>query len=114
MLLAVSSALFLAVTAGVLVAVAGLLYWSLRKGRLLAASLVLFALAAVAFGLAYAAVDTGYRDADGSLDCYPYCTALQDATAFGLFLAPVVAVVAAFASVLGALVRRRASPRDRS
>jgi hypothetical protein len=109
-----SSALFLAVTAGVLVAVAALLYWSHRRGRLLAASLVLFASAAVAFGLAYAAVDTGYRDAGGSLDCYPYCTPLQDATAFGLFLAPAVAVVAAFASVLGVLDRRRATPTDRS
>jgi hypothetical protein len=86
---------FFAVIAGVLAAVGALLYWSHRRGRLLAVSLVLFVLATVASGLAYAAVETDYRDADGWVDCWPDCTPLQDATAFGLFLGPPVAVVAA-------------------
>jgi hypothetical protein len=106
---------FLLLSAGVLVALAALLYWAHRRGRLLAASLVVFTLAAVASGLAYAVFETGYRDADGTVDCWPDCTAVQDATGYGLFLAPVVAVLAAsfagVALVLGALNRRRSNVR---
>jgi hypothetical protein len=83
---------FLAVSAGVLVVVAVLLYLAHRRGQLLAASLVLFVLAVAASGLAYAAVATDYRDADGFVDCWPSCTAIQEATGFGIFLAPAVAV----------------------
>ena len=99
--------MFIAVSAGVLAAVVALLYAAHRRGPLLPAGVVLFAGAAVAFGLSYVAIATDYRDADGYVDCWPDCTAIQDAVSFGFFLAPVVAIVACVALLLARLGRRR-------
>jgi hypothetical protein len=66
----------LALVAGALAAlVAGA-----RRGRLASAALTAAAVVAGLWLLAVLATSTGWRDADGWVDCYPSCSALQDAT----------------------------------
>ena len=97
---------------GVLLLVGILFFLAYRRGVLLTVALAVFLLAIAASALAYWAAATDYRDADGFVDCWPHCTAIQDATGWGVVLAPVVGLVAAVA-VLGAVVSRHRSTPSR-
>ena len=51
-------------------------------------------------------IATGYHDADGFMDCWPYCTALQEITEFALFYCPVLLVLLAAGRLAGWMTRR--------
>jgi hypothetical protein len=74
-----------------------------------ATPLVVATFGASAFVLAAAAVKTDFRDADGFVDCWPACTALQKTIPLGLFVAPVVSVLAPLTAIV-AVARRGRSP----
>ena len=103
-----------AAPAGVLLAIAILFVFAYRRGVLLAVAVAIFVLACVASGLAYWAAATDYRDADGFIDCWPNCTAIQDATGWGVYLAPIVGIVAGIAAVAALVIRRRSTPTKRA
>jgi hypothetical protein len=90
------------------------LYVGWRRRRFLRA----FAAVAVAllglWGASLLAIETDYRDGDGFVDCWPGCTAYQDAVGFA-FLFPLAALVlvtaaSAVAVAVSALRRRAARP----
>jgi hypothetical protein len=58
------------------------------------------------FALAYAAKEADFRDADGWIDCWPSCSALQVATGVGVTYVPVGGLLLAAATIVLALVRR--------
>ncbi len=60
----------------------------------------------VAWVLAVLAVATDYRDADGFIDCWPYCSMLQDAVGKVLWVAPFAGLVVILAAVADFVVRR--------
>jgi hypothetical protein len=88
------------------VLVCGLLAGALARGRLGAAAAVLGALAVALWALDLAAISSGYRDADGFVDCAEECTAVHFTTAIGFLGAPLLVSVSALAAVV-ALVRHR-------
>jgi hypothetical protein len=94
---------------GVLLAIAILFVFAYRRGVLLAVTAAVFLLACVASGLAYWAAATDYRDADGFVDCWPNCTAIQDATGWGVFLAPIVGLIAGITTLAALVIRRRST-----
>ena len=94
-------ALFAAATA------AGL-FLACRIGRLLAASVAVLAVAGIGFGLAFLAIATDFRDADGSFDCWPDCSTFQDAVGTGIVYTPVAIIIGVVGFILGvALVSNR-------
>ncbi len=79
-----------------------------RRGRLFLTATLLMGSLAVAWGLAAIAVRTDYRDADGFVDCWPYCSPFQDGVAITLLFGPLAAVLVVVASaILVPLQRRR-------
>jgi hypothetical protein len=87
-----------------------LLYVARRRRRLRVAFLFLGLLGAVLWLLSLVAIETDYRDADGTFDCWPHCTAFQDSVGAAIFWIP--AVLGALAIVAGLIVavdRARAS-----
>jgi len=88
-----------ALTCGVLV-----LAWT--RGRLGVASASVFLLALATWVVAFAAVLSGFRDADGFVDCRDACTGVHLAAALG-FIAPPLLVSVAAAGMIVVLVRRR-------
>jgi len=46
-----------------------------------------------AWAAAAIAIGTDYRDADGFMDCWPGCTALQNVAGFVFFVSPAMLVV---------------------
>jgi hypothetical protein len=50
---------------------------------------------------------TGYRDADGFIDCWPSCTLLQDVVGFVLFASPILSVGVLAGRLAGWLTRSR-------
>lgn len=68
---------------------------------------VLAAAALVAAWLTAAVlVASDYRDADGFMDCWPRCTAWQDAIGFAVFAGPALFVVLLAGGLLGYVTRR--------
>lgn len=99
---------------GSLVAIAcGVLGFAWTRGRLGVVSAGLFVLAAVAWVLDFAAVSSGFHDADGFVDCRADCTPTHRLAALG-FVAPPLLIALAAAGMTIALVvrarRRRLSP----
>ncbi len=75
-----------------------------RRGRLGLVFLATTALLAAAWVLARVAVDADYRDADGYVDCWPSCTALQDSVSLAIWAGPLVWIgLAVLTAVLAAL-----------
>ena len=95
--------------AGVAGAVALALRWPRRLTRVgLAAVLALAALDLVA----WAAVGTDFRDADGFIDCWPYCTPLQEAVGMAVSWSPILTAALAGLEAVYLFVRsRRRAPR---
>jgi hypothetical protein len=93
----------------VFVGLALLFFSARRRGGLRLAFLVVTPAVAALWTLAWVAIQADYRDADGSFDCRPYCTAFQDAVGLATFVLPVAFVaVAISAVVLTAITRTRA------
>ena len=99
---------------GVLVAAAvvAVLVAASRRGRLFVAAAGLVGALAVAWILAAVAVRTDYRDADGFVDCWPYCSTFQNTVGATLVYGPLTAVlVLAIAALLVVLRRTRSGRR---
>jgi hypothetical protein len=77
---------------------AGAVVYGALRGAVARAALASLAVVAVVWLLAFAATATGWRDADGWIDCHDHCDALQHATgstlAAGVLLGPVLLVIA--------------------
>jgi hypothetical protein len=105
-----------AAPAGVLLAIAisFVFVFAYRRGVLLAVAAAVFLFACIASGLAYWAAATDYRDADGLGDCWPNCSAIQDATRWGVSVAPVLGLVAGITILVALVIRRRSTLRKRA
>ena len=64
-----------------------------RRGRLFATLAVMLTVLAASWAAAVIAVRADYRDADGFVDCWPYCSTFQDVIGGALIYGPVVALV---------------------
>jgi hypothetical protein len=99
--------------ASLFVLTCGLLVLGWRCGRLGGASAVVMGVAAVAWAAVFAAVTSGYHDADGFADCGDDCTPAHRFAALGFIGAPLLISLSA-AGLLVALVargrRRRRQP----
>lgn len=95
-----------ALTGGLLV-----LAWSRR--RLGVASFVAFVAAVVVWIAAVAAVSSGYRDADGFVDCGESCTGVHLAASLG-FVAPPLLISVSAVGMLVALIVRARRKRERA
>jgi len=78
-----------------------------RRGRFALVAWSLAGVLAVVFAAALAALLTDFRDANGFIDCWPHCTAIQDATGLGLLLPPVLFLVLAGTALVVRLTRGR-------
>jgi hypothetical protein len=91
----------------------GLLGLAWTRGRLGLVSAGLLVLAAAAWVLDFAALTTGFRDADGFADCGNACTPAHRLAALG-FVAPPLLIALGAAGLATALIvrgrRRRLSP----
>lgn len=83
-----------------------MLFIGRRHGHLLGASIAALSLLGVAWLLAALAVETDYRDADGFTDCWPHCSALQDAVGVVVFFAPPAGLLVILVALADFLVRR--------
>ena len=96
----------LAVAAFVSLVLLVALFAASRRRRLLPASLGTLLALATAWAAAALAYAADYRDADGAIDCWPGCSALQQAVFASLFWGPAVAVVVVAGTIVGYAVRR--------
>ncbi|MGH3132393.1 MAG: hypothetical protein ACRDNY_01375 [Gaiellaceae bacterium] len=98
MYLAVAS--LLAIAGGALV-----LAWT--RGRLGIASAVVFVLSLAVWVADFAAVTSGYRDADGFVDCLDACTGVHLAAGLGFIVPPLLISVSAAGMIVALVARRR-------
>ncbi len=94
-----------ALTCGVLAAA-----WT--RGRLGVVSISLFVASVVVWALDFAAVSSGYHDADGFVDCGDGCSSVHYVSAVG-FLAPPLLISLSALAMLVVLGRRRRTRRGR-
>ncbi len=87
--------------------VCGVLASAWARGRLGLAAIVLFAAAVLVWVIDFAAISTGYRDADGVFDCGEDCTGMHFATAVGFLSPPLLIALSALAALGGLFQRRR-------
>jgi hypothetical protein len=78
-----------------------------RRGRLLTACAGILAALGTAWGLALVAVENDYRDADGFVDCWPYCSPLQEAVGATPVYGPLAALLVILTTTVVAVLRRR-------
>jgi hypothetical protein len=93
------------------VVTAGLLAFAWSRGRLGVASIAAFLVAVVVWVVDFAAVASGFRDADGFVDCGDDCTGVHLAAILG-FLTPPLLISVSAAGMLVALVSRGRRRRD--
>ena len=96
---------------GVFLAFAVLLVFSWRRGRLGWAFLGITVALVGLWLAAAAAVRSDYRDADGYIDCWPSCSALQDGVGIALWWSPIAFVVL---GVIAAVLAAVSGPRRHS
>jgi hypothetical protein len=60
----------------------------------------------VAWAVDAVVVRTDYRDADGFIDCWPHCTALQDVVGTVLWASPALLVILLASCLVGCMTRR--------
>jgi len=84
------------------------------RGRLGVAAVALFVLACGVWVLDFAAIVSGYHDADGFVDCDTDCTAVHYVSALGFLAPPLLISLSAFAMlvVLGRRWRLRRLPMN--
>ena len=76
-----------------------------RRGRLMAVTALTLAAAVLVLAVTALVVSRDYRDADGFFDCWPGCTALQNAVAVALLLGGVAFVVSVAGLAVAAATR---------
>jgi hypothetical protein len=81
------------------------LLFAARSRRLFVRTAPPLVLLATSFALALVAQETDYRDADGWIDCWPHCSALQQATGAGLSYVPALGVLVAAGTIAVALTK---------
>ena len=87
---------------------AAAVYVGWRRGRFALTVGIVSAALLVLWGLSGLAVETDYRDADGLVDCWPSCSAFQDAVRLGFVgVLPVLVSLALLAGVLALVSLRR-------
>ncbi|MGH3022324.1 MAG: hypothetical protein ACRDNI_01590 [Gaiellaceae bacterium] len=96
----------------VVVLLAGGLVLADRRQRLLAACIGILSVLAVGWVLAARAVAVDYRDADGFVDCWPYCTAFHMTIGATLFYGPVAAGLLLVVAVVLRARRRSSAARS--
>jgi hypothetical protein len=89
------------------VLVGGLLVGAWARGRLGTAAVVVFALALALWAADFAAISSGYRDADGFFDCGEACTGVHFSTAVGFLAPPLLISIAALGGLVALRQRRR-------
>jgi hypothetical protein len=89
------------------------LYLGHRAGRLRLVAVLLQFMTGASFVLAYGALSTDYRDADGAFDCWPSCDLIQELTVLGLLVAPILFLVASIAALFGREPRPPSGSRQR-
>lgn len=96
----------------------GVLAAAWTRGRLGVVAVALLVASLLVWGLDFAAISSGYRDADGFFDCRDACTSVHYASAVGFLAPPLLIAVSALVLlvVLGRRlrVRHRVTNEDRS
>ena len=85
----------------------GLLVGAWARGRLGAAAVAVFVLAVALWVVDFAAISSGYRDADGFFDCAEACTGVHFSTAVGFLAPPLLISIAALGALVAVRQRRR-------
>jgi hypothetical protein len=106
-------------TAAVLIGVAslfalacGALAAAWPRGRLGATAIALFIVACAIWVAAFAAIVSGYRDADGFVDCNESCSSVQHLSAIGFLAPPLLISLSAFGMIVAVGRRRRLRRRS--
>ena len=94
------------------VLVCGLLAGAWARRRLGTAAAAVFVAAVVVWVVDFAAISSGYRDADGFFDCGADCTGVHFSTAVGFLAPPLLIAMAALAALVLLVQRRRARLLD--
>ena len=84
----------------------GALAGAWTRGRLGATAIALFVVASLAWVASFAAIASGYRDADGFAGCSDDCSSVQHLSAVG-FLAPPLLISLSALGMLVAIAQRR-------
>jgi hypothetical protein len=87
--------------------VCGALAYAWTRGRLGVVSAGVFVLAVVAWVLDFAAVTSGFRDAEGFVDCARACTPTHRLAALGFVGPPLLVAIAAAGMAIALFVRAR-------
>ena len=90
----------LALTCGALTAA-----WS--RGRLGVTAIALFVVASLSWVAAFAAIVSGYRDADGFVDCRDACSSIHYLAALGFLVPPLLISLSALGMIVAVGRRRR-------
>ena len=95
----------------------GLLTAAWMRGRLGAAAIALFVVACLTWVAAFAAIVSGYHDADGFVDCTGHCTGVHYLSAIGFLAPPLLISLSAFGMIVAVgrrwRLRRRPMDEDR-
>ena len=92
---------------GLLLVASGVLVGGWARGRLGTAAVVVFVGAAALWVVDFAAISSGYRDADGFFACGDTCTGVHFSTAVGFLAPPLLISTAALAALIALRQRRR-------
>ncbi|MGH3135878.1 MAG: hypothetical protein ACRDPV_05225 [Gaiellaceae bacterium] len=77
------------------------------RGRLGAAAIVLFVVACLIWVAVFAAIVSGYHDADGFVDCRDDCSTVHYFSALGFLAPPLLISLSALAMIVAVGQRRR-------
>jgi hypothetical protein len=91
--------------------VCGVLAYAWTRGRLGVVSAGVFAVALAAWVADFAAITTGYRDADGFVDC-TRCTATHYVATLGFIAPPLLIAIAAAGMAIALIARGRRRRRS--
>ena len=93
--------------AGLLLVAGGVLVGGWARGRLGTAAVVVLIGAVAVWVAAFAAISSGYRDADGFFACGDACTGVHFSTAVGFLAPPLLISTAALGALIALRQRRR-------
>jgi hypothetical protein len=87
--------------------VCGALVAAWLRGRLGAAAIALLAVACLIWVAAFAAIASGYHDADGFVDCGDGCSSVHYVSAIGFLAPPLLISLSALGMIVAVGQRRR-------
>jgi hypothetical protein len=90
----------------------GALVVAWRQGRLGAAAIALLVLACLVWVAAFAAIVSGFHDADGFVDCRDDCSSVQYFSAVGFLAPPLLISLSALGMIVAVGQRRRLRRRS--